>query len=151
MNPATGGSWHFGFHAQTDLAAMLTAGKEEQYLSAFWSMMTAGGITTSDRADLLRAYTRPDAMRGGFEHYATLVEDGRAASAGDRLTMPVLVLNGEHGLPQDVLLTGTRKAATDVHHDTVPDAAHTFAADNPTWTADRLARFFTTSPATWTP
>ena len=147
MNPATGGSWHFGFHAQTDLAALLTAGKEEQYLSGFWSLMTAGGISVADRADLLRTYTRPDAMRGGFEHYATLVQDGRSARTGDRLTMPVLVLNGEHGLPQDVLLTGAREAATDVSHDTVPGAAHTFAADNPTWTADRLARFFTTTPA----
>jgi pimeloyl-ACP methyl ester carboxylesterase len=147
MNPATGGSWHFGFHAQSDLAAMLTAGKEEQYLSGFWSMMTGGGITAADRADLLRTYTRPDAMRGGFEHYATLVEDGRAARAGDRLTMPVLVLNGEHGLPQDVLLKGARAAATDVRYDTVPGAAHTFAADNPAWTADRLARFFTPTPA----
>jgi pimeloyl-ACP methyl ester carboxylesterase len=147
MNPATGGSWHFGFHARTELAALLTAGKEEQYLSGFWSLMTGGGITDADRADLLRTYTRPDAMRGGFEHYATLVEDGKSARSGDRLTMPVLVLNGEHGLPQDVLLTGTREAATDVSYDTVPGAAHTFAADNPAWTADRLARFFTTTPA----
>ena len=147
MNPATGGSWHFGFHAQSDLAAMLTAGKEEQYLTGFWSMMTGGGITDADRADLLRAHTRPDAMRGGFERYATLVQDGQAARAGGRLAMPVLVLNGEHGLPQDVLLEGARAAAADVLCDTVPGAAHTFAADNPAWTADRLARFFTTTPA----
>ncbi|GAA0950112.1 MULTISPECIES: alpha/beta fold hydrolase [Streptomyces violaceusniger group] len=147
MNPATGGSWHFGFHAQSDLAAMLTAGKEEPYLTGFWSMMTRGGITAADRADLLRTYTRPDAMRGGFEHYATLVPDGRAARVGGPLTMPVLILNGEHGLPQNVLLDGARQAAADVRADIVPGAAHTFAADNPAWTADRLARFFTTTPA----
>ena len=147
MNPATGGSWHFGFHAQSELAAMLTAGKEEQYLSGFWTMMTRGGITEADRADLLRTYTRPDAMRGGFEHYATLVQDGRAARADGRLMMPVLVLNGEYGLPQGVLLEGAHAAADDVRADTVPDAAHTFAADNPAWTADRLTRFFTTAPA----
>ncbi|MFJ2213397.1 alpha/beta fold hydrolase [Streptomyces sp. NPDC101062] len=147
MNPATGGSWHFGFHAQSGLAALLTAGKEEQYLSGFWSMMTGGGITAADRADLLRVHTRPDAMRGGFEHYTTLVQDGRVARAGGRLTMPVLVLNGEYGLPQSVLLEGARAAAADVRRDTVPGAAHTFAADNPAWTADRLARFFTTTPA----
>ncbi|MEE1798958.1 hypothetical protein PUR57_09780 [Streptomyces sp. JV176] len=86
-------------------------------------------------------------MRGGFEHYTTLVQDGRAARAGGRLTMPVLVLNGERGLPQSVLLEGARAAAADVRRDTVPGAAHTFAADNPAWTADRLARFFTTTPA----
>ncbi|GGX69321.1 epoxide hydrolase [Streptomyces minutiscleroticus] len=147
MNPATGGSWHFGFHAQSELAALLTAGREEQYLSGFWSVMNRGGITDADRADLLRVYTRPDAMRGGFEHYATLVQDGRQARTGPRLTMPVLVLNGEYGLPQNVLLDGVRDAAADVRADIVPDAAHTFAADNPTWTADRLARFFTTTPA----
>ncbi|GHH59297.1 epoxide hydrolase [Streptomyces umbrinus] len=147
MNHATGGSWHFGFHAQSDLAAMLTDGKEEQYLGGFWSMMTRGGITDADRADLLRVYTGPDAMRGGFEHYATLVEDGRTARVYGPVGMPVLVLNGEHGLPQGVLLDGARDAATDVRADIVPGAAHTFAADNPQGTAERLARFFTTTPA----
>ncbi|NEW69901.1 alpha/beta hydrolase [Streptomyces rapamycinicus] len=142
-HPPHRGSWHFGFHAQSDLAAMLTAGKEEPYLTGFWSMMTRGGITAADRADLLRTYTRPDAMRGGFEHYATLMPDGRAARVGGPLTMPALILNGEHGLPQNVLLDGARQAAADVRADIVPGAAHTFAADTPAWTADRLARFFT--------
>ncbi|WP_406187426.1 alpha/beta fold hydrolase [Streptomyces sp. NBC_01006] len=147
MNPATGGSWHFGFHAQSELAAMLTEGKEEAYLSGFWSMMSRGGITDTDRTDLLRAYTAPDAMRGGFEHYATLVDDGRAARNSAALVMPVLVLNGEFGLPQQVLLDGASQAARDVRADIVPAAAHTFAADNPAGAAQRLARFFTITPA----
>jgi len=142
MNPATGGSWHFGFHAQSELAAMLTAGREEQYLSGYWSMMSRGGLTDADRAELLRAYTAPDAMRGGFEHYATLVEDGRTARAAGPVDMPVLVLNGEFGLPQSMLLDGVRQAASNVQADIVPGAAHTFAADNPPGTADRLTRFF---------
>jgi pimeloyl-ACP methyl ester carboxylesterase len=131
MNPATGGSWHFGFHAQSDLAAMLTEGREEQYLSGFWSAMSRGGITEADRSELLRAYTSPDAMRGGFEHYTTLVEDGCAARDGGRLSMPVLVLNGQHGLPQQVLLDGDREAARDVRAAIVPAAGHTYAADIP--------------------
>ncbi|NJP99933.1 alpha/beta fold hydrolase [Streptomyces zingiberis] len=147
MNPATGGSWHFGFHAQSELAAMLTAGKEEAYLSGFWSMMSRGGITEADRTDLLRTYSAPNAMRGGFEHYATLADDGRTARNAGPVQMPVLVLNGEFGLPQQILLDGARQAARDVREDIVPGAAHTFAADNPAWTAGRLARFFTPSPA----
>ncbi|QHC18857.1 alpha/beta fold hydrolase [Streptomyces sp. GF20] len=147
MNPATGGSWHFGFHAQSELAAMLTEGKEEAYLSGFWSMMSRGGITDADRTDLLRAYTAPDAMRGGFEHYATLVDDGRAARNSAPLAMPVLVLNGEFGLPQQVLLHGARQTARDVRADIVPAAAHTFAADNPAGAAQRLVPFFTSTPA----
>lgn len=145
MNPAIGGSWHFGFHAQSELAAMLTEGKEEAYLSGFWSMMSRGGITDTDRTDLLRAYTAPDAMRGGFEHYATLLDDGRAARNSAVLAMPVLVLNGEFGLPQQVLLDGARQTARNVRADIVPAAAHTFAADNPTGAAQRLAHFFTAS------
>ncbi|MEU9993572.1 alpha/beta hydrolase [Streptomyces sp. NPDC048045] len=142
MNPATGGFRHFGFHAQAGLAAMLTAGKEGLYLGGYWSMMSAGGITSQDRAELLRAYQAPEAMRGGFEHYADLVADGRAARCGSRLPMPVLVLNGEHGLPQQVLLDGACRAATDVSADIVPAAGHTIGADNPAWVAGRLAEFF---------
>ncbi len=32
--------------------------------------------------------------------------------------------------------------ASDVAHDLVPEAGHTFASDNPAWTAERLLRFF---------
>jgi pimeloyl-ACP methyl ester carboxylesterase len=147
MNPVTGGSWHFGFHAQTELAAMLTLDKEELYLSGFWSMMSRNGISDPDRGDLLRAYTAPDAMRGGFEHYATLIQDGRTARDSGPVDMPVLVLNGEFGLPQQVLMDGAEQAAHDVRADIVPGAGHTFAADNPEWSADRLARFFTATSA----
>ena len=147
MNPATGGFWHLGFHMQVDVAELLTAGKEAAYLGGYWDMMTAGGITEQDRAELLRAYSAPGAMRGGFRHYETLAEDGRDARAATPLRMPVLVLNGEHGLPQGVLLDGARKAATDVRADLVPGSAHTIGADNPVWLADRLTRFFGPGPA----
>ncbi|ANZ37016.1 hypothetical protein BBK82_13995 [Lentzea guizhouensis] len=134
--------WHFGFHAQSEFAAQLVAGREEQYLTWFWRQMERGGITDADRADLLRTLTRPDGMRGGFEHYASVAQDAVNARAGRKVEVPVLVLHGEHGLPADVLLTGAREAATDVRAEIVPDAAHTFAADNPSATADVLTHFF---------
>jgi len=146
MNPASGGSWHFGFHAQVELATMLTEGRQAAYLSGFWSMMSAGGITEADRADLLRTYGTPEGMRGGFERYATLAHDGEVARGGPPLTMPVLVLNGDRGLPQKVLLDGVRQAATArVEADIVPDSAHTIGADNPVWLASRLAGFLAPS------
>jgi pimeloyl-ACP methyl ester carboxylesterase len=147
MDVASGGSWHFGFHAQVDLAEMLTAGREDVYLDGFWSMMTAGRLTPEHRAELLRTYRAPGGMRGGFEHYATLLDDGVAARAAARLEMPVLVLNGEHGLPQQVLLDGARETATDVSADVVPGSTHAIGTDNPTWLADRLATFFHGSAA----
>lgn len=142
LNFATGGLWHFGFHAQVELATMLTAGKEAEYLGMFWGWMNGSGIAAADRAELLAAYTAPDGMRGGFEHYATIVEDARLAREAGKISMPVLVLNGDHGLPHDILLEGARQAATDVTDDIIPATAHTIGADNPGWLAQRLALFF---------
>ncbi|MFD4641599.1 alpha/beta fold hydrolase [Lentzea sp. NPDC058436] len=135
--------WHFGFQAMSEFAAEVVKGNEEQYVSWFWQMMIGGGITGDDKTDILRTLTRPDGMRGGFEHYASIPEDGRNARAGIKIEVPVLVLHGENGLPAHILLEGAREAATDVRDGLVPDAAHTYAADNPPATADVLDRFFT--------
>lgn len=145
MNPATGGFWHFGFHMQVDVAEMLTEGKEAAYLGNMWSMGSpTGGITEADREEFLGHYASPGGMRGGFQHYGTLLEDGKAnrVSGETKLTMPVLVLNGDTGLPQQMLLDGAHRFATDVQADVVPGSGHVFAVDNPAWVSDRLTRFF---------
>ncbi|MEV0912029.1 alpha/beta hydrolase [Streptomyces hokutonensis] len=145
MNPATGGYWHFGFHMQLDIAELLTVGKEAAYLAPAWAMGSpAGGLTDADRAEFLRHYAAPGGMRGGFQHYASLLEDGRAirAATTTKLPMPVLVLNAALGLPQAPLLKGVRQVADDVRADLVPDSGHAYAADNPVWVAHRLAAFF---------
>lgn len=40
MNPANGGSWHFGFQMQSEFAAMVIKGNEKEYYSNFWKMMS---------------------------------------------------------------------------------------------------------------
>ena len=145
MNPATGGYWHFGFHMQVDLAEMLTAGKEAEYLGPNWDMFSpAGGIDGATKAEYLRHYSAPGGMRGGFKHYEALLEDGRANRANFRgkLKMPVLVLNGDKGIPQEQTLSGVRRVAADVRAELVPDSGHAIGEDNPVWVADRLIRFF---------
>ena len=145
MNPATGGYWHFGFHAQVDVATFLTRGKEEEYLLPWYRMMSA----LPDAEELAREYylpiyTGPQGLRGSFQHYATLVQDiddNRSAFDG-KLQIPVLVLNGDKGLPQEPLLDGVRKAAVDVESELIPNSAHTIGHDNPNWTAARMTRFF---------
>jgi hypothetical protein len=147
--------WHFGFHAESEFAAKLVEGREEQYLSWFHPQMTRGGITGDDHAELLRTLTRPGGMRGGFEHYATVPEDGRNARAGSKVEVPVLVLvlHGEYGLPPDVLLNGAREAATDVRagHTVLgltrdPSTARDLVVDEVAPVAGDLAQ-----PDTWRP
>ncbi len=145
MNPATGGYWHFGFHMQVDVAEMLTAGKEEAYLLPTMSMMS----TSVDSLEVARTlylpyYLQPGGMRAGFQHYGTLLDDGRENRAAfqNKMTMPVLVLNGERGIPQDQTLGCVQQVAEYIQADLIPDSGHTFADDNPTWVAGRLIRFF---------
>ncbi len=145
MNPATGGFWHFGFHMQVEVATLLTAGKEAAYLLPTLMMMS----TSPDAAAVaekryLPYYAAPGGMRAGFRHYEHLVADGQHNRA--RLTaplpMPVLVLNGEYGLPQAPLLAGAQQVAARVTAYLVPASGHTFAQDNPEWMAQRLGHFF---------
>jgi pimeloyl-ACP methyl ester carboxylesterase len=147
MNPATGGYWHFGFHMQVDLAAMLTAGKEAAYLDPNWQMFTpVHGLDAEQRERYLQAYTAPGAMRSGFQHYGTLLADGKdnRRRFSGKLAMPVLVLNGEQGIPQDQTLACVTQVAEDVTAELVPASGHAIGEENPEWVADRLARFFTT-------
>lgn len=144
MNPATGGYWHFGFHAQVDLATMLTEGHEAEYLGKNWKMFSPlKGITHEDREAFLRSYGSPDGMRAGFRHYAAMLDDGMANRAAfeHKLTMPVLVLNAGLGIPQEQTLGGVEQVFAHVEHDKVLLAGHAFAADRPDWTAERIIRF----------
>ncbi len=145
MNPATGGYWHFGFHMQVDTAEMLTAGKESDYLMIYWKTMSG----SKDAAEVAKTfylphYAAPGGMRGGFQHYETLLEDGKENRTAFRskLTMPVLVLNGEKGIPQAQTLGCVRQVAENIEAELIPNSAHTFADDNPAWVAERLIRFF---------
>ncbi len=145
MNPATGGYWHFGFHMQVDLATALTQGREALYLMPFYRAMSASPDAEALAAsEYLPYYTGPHGLRGAFQHYGTLLEDGRANRADfkTKMPMPVLVLNGEKGIPQEILLAGVRKVAERVEADIVPGSGHTLGRDNPTWVAERLIRFF---------
>ena len=145
MNPATGGYWHFGFHMQVDIAEMLTKGKEADYLNPMWQMMSpVQGAEKAAVAEYLRCYAAPGGMRGGFQHYKTLLEDGKTNRADfyGKLKMPVLSLNGEKGIPQEQTLHGVRQVAENVTAELIPNAGHTFAEENPDWVSKRLIRFF---------
>ncbi len=145
MNPATGGYWHFGFHMHVDVAEMLTARKEVAYLLPTMKMMSI----SEDAAEVAESiylphYIEPGGMRAGFQHYGTLLEDGKENRAAfkSKLTMPVLVLNGDKGIPQAQTLGCVRQVAANIEAELVPNSGHLFAEDNPSWVAERLTRFF---------
>lgn len=145
MNPATGGYWHFGFHMQVAVAEMLTQGKEKAYLLPTMKMLSTSKEALETAENIyLPHYIKPGGMRAGFEHYGTLLEDGKENRAAfkEKLKLPVLVLNGEKSMPQEQTLSNVRRVAENVEVDLVPSSGHTLADDNPEWLAARLQQFF---------
>lgn len=145
MNPATGGYWHFGFHMQVNVAEMLTSGKEAAYLLPTMKMMSTAEDAGHDAERLyLPHYIAPGGMRAGFQHYGTLLADGKENRAAfqAKLDLPVLVLNGARGIPQAQTLGCVQQVASNVETDLVPDSGHTLGNDNPKWVAEKLTRFF---------
>lgn len=103
MDVASGGRWHFGFFMTPEVPELLIEGKEEAFFG--WWFRALGHDPAAWQADriatFVRAYHGADALRAGFAHYRTLLDDGIAnrawVDAGGTLPMPVLALGGEYG------------------------------------------------------
>ncbi|WP_413756238.1 alpha/beta fold hydrolase [Streptomyces sp. MMBL 11-3] len=142
MNVAEGGMWHFGFFMTPHVPEMLFDGHELEFFTAtFTAMSNPGTFSDDDLAAYARAYTGRERLRGGFEHYRTLLEDGRenrALLAGRKLPMPVLAVGTAH--------SGTATAqALAPHADEVQGAVaptgHFVAEEDADWFIETVTRF----------
>src|SRR5262249_1072193 len=96
-NPRLG---HFAFHNAADVGEMLVAGRERQYLQAFFNarQFDPSAISDLDFEKYVSAYSAPGAMRAGFELYRAFERDGdenrEALRRNGKLTIPVLAIGG---------------------------------------------------------
>jgi pimeloyl-ACP methyl ester carboxylesterase len=129
--------WHFAFHGARDVAEMLVAGKERQYLQTFFGArcFDPSAIDDADLDVYVSAYSAPGAMRAGFELYRAFdqdAEDNRAALAGNgKLTVPVLAVGGEISTSGPLVEEMMREVAEDVTGVRVPRTAHWVPEENP--------------------
>jgi pimeloyl-ACP methyl ester carboxylesterase len=129
--------WHFAFHGARDVAEMLVAGRERQYLQVFFNarIFDPSAITEADLEIYVSAYAAPGAMRAGFELYRAFDQDAadnRAAlERNGRLTVPVLAVGGATSTSGPVVEEMMREVADDVTGVRVPAAAHWIAEENP--------------------
>src|SRR5258708_40050120 len=74
--------WHFAFHTVRDLPEMLVAGRERQYLQAFYNVrcFDPSAISEADLDLYASAYAAPGAMRAGFDLYRAFDQDRRGKS-----------------------------------------------------------------------
>jgi pimeloyl-ACP methyl ester carboxylesterase len=143
-----GRRWHHAFHRTPDLPEALVAGREEIYLG--WFYRTFGhrpdALTAEEIQEYLRTYTRPSALRAGFELYrahARDAADNAAVAARGPLRMPVLAVGGASGWGRGhEVATSLRTLALDVREVIVEDAGHWIAEEQPDDLADHLTAHF---------
>ena len=105
MNVARGGSWHFGFYANVDMATALVEGHEEEHLRTIIDGALADKDAMSEEAlrRFINAYQQPSGTRGFYEHYAAFLTDAepnRQRAARGLSEVPVLAMYGT-GLNRD--------------------------------------------------
>lgn len=137
--------WHFAFHGARDIAELLVAGKERDYLTLFYDarIYDPSAFTRADIDEYVRAYAAPGAMRAGFELYRAFPQDVRDNTElmRARLGMPVLAMGGAHSTSGPLIEEMMREVADDVTGVIVPEAAHWLAEERPELVIDRLRAF----------
>jgi pimeloyl-ACP methyl ester carboxylesterase len=129
--------WHFAFHGARDVPEMLVAGRERQYLQAFFAarIFNTAAITESDLDVYASAYSAPGAMRAGFEVYRAFDQDAQDNRDGlarnGKLTMPVLAVGGATSTSGPLVEEMAREVADDVTAVRIPGSAHWVAEENP--------------------
>jgi len=141
--------WQFAFHSARDVPEMLVAGRERQYLQAFFNarVFDPSAIGASDLDVYVAAYAAPGAMRAGFELYRAFdqdIGDNRdAVQRNGKLTLPVLAVGGATSTTGPVMAEMMREVADNVISLRVPGAAHWIAEENPGFFVAELLQFLT--------
>jgi pimeloyl-ACP methyl ester carboxylesterase len=145
--------WQFAFHGARDVPEMLVAGRERQYLQAFFNarMFDPSAMTAGDFEVYVAAYSAPGAMRAGFELYRAFDQDSAdnrdAVQRHGKLTMPVLAVGGAGSTTGPLMEAMMREVAENVTSLRVSGAAHWIAEENPSVFVAKLLKFLETGAA----
>jgi haloacetate dehalogenase len=141
--------WHWLFHLQPDLPELLAGGNVAAYLGYFFERWThnRAGLEEAAVAEYVRAFSAPGALRAGFDDYRASFpldaeHDDADATAGRKLTMPVLVLWGADGLfGQLPAVEIWRDYAEEISGAAIPDCGHFLPEEQPGLVMRELADF----------
>jgi haloacetate dehalogenase len=141
--------WHWLFHLQPDLPELLAGANVAAYLGYFFERWThnRAGLEEAAVAEYVRAFSAPGALRAGFDDYRASFpldaeHDDADATAGRKLTMPVLVLWGADGLfGQLPAVEIWRDYAEEISGAAIPDCGHFLPEEQPGLVMRELADF----------
>jgi pimeloyl-ACP methyl ester carboxylesterase len=137
-------SWVFGLHQTPDLPERLTAGREREYLTWFYTNIAAheNAIPAEDIDEYVRAYSQPGAMSAAFEWFRAFPANQERHRAGTehKLHIPVLALGGEK-MMGPVVVPQMQAVANDVRGGSIPDCGHWLADEAPDLLVSELRKF----------
>ena len=136
--------WHFSFHAVRDLPEKLIDGKEDVYLNWFYDWTyNQSGITSEDREEYIKQYSKPDAMLAGFEYYRAVFEDAEQNKeyAKEKLEIPILTIGGEAAIG-NYTTTSFQNVANNVTGITLPNTGHFIPEERPSFLTKQVLDFF---------
>ena len=138
--------WHFSFHAVRDLPEKLIEGKEDTYLNWFYDYWSynQSAITSEAREEYIKQYSKPGALRAGFEYYRASFEDAeqnKEYAKEKLLDMPILTIGGETGFG-NLTITSFQKVANNVTGITLPNTGHFIPEERPNFVTKQILEFF---------
>jgi pimeloyl-ACP methyl ester carboxylesterase len=147
-NFSPNGIWHLSFHAVRDLPEKLIEGKEDVYINWFYDHFSynQSAITSEDREEYIKQYSKPGALRVGLEYYRAVFEDAKQNKeyAKEKLEIPILTISGEAegaGLG-NATLTSFQKVANNITEITLPNTGHYIAEERPDFLTKQILEFF---------
>lgn len=93
-NPAI---WHFAFHAVPELPELLVTGHQRAYFDFFFDLLAGrhGAVTNEMRQIFTAAYSRPEALKAGFDWYRAFEADAKANAVPAAIEVPLLYIRGD--------------------------------------------------------
>ena len=143
-NFSPNGLWHLSFHSVRDLPEKLIEGKEDTYLNWFYDWTyNQSAITSEDREEYIEQYSKPGALRAGFEYYRAIFEDSKQNKeyGKDKLDMPILTIGGEAGLG-NLTTISFQKVGNNVTGIVLPYTGHFIPEERPNFLIKQILKFF---------
>ena len=139
--------FHFNFHSVLDLPEALTAGRERIYLQHFYDKLTynSGAITSADTDFYTSEFSKPGAMRAGFNVYRMFETDKeenlKTLHDHGKSDVRCLALSGAQGHLVKATEGGAKEYYKDVELASVEDSGHYIAEENPEGFVREVLRF----------
>jgi pimeloyl-ACP methyl ester carboxylesterase len=128
----------------SDLPEKLIEGKEAVYLNWFYDWTyNQSAITPEDRQEYIKQYSKPGALRAGFEYYRAVFEDAKQNKeyAKEKLEIPILAIGGEAAIGNFTTIT-YQQVANNVTGITLSNTGHFIPEERPNVVIKQILDFF---------